>query len=207
MNRDKLKQAEQDFFERYPEGFQDPEMVAIGKKHKMDKMIGLAQECFEEKCFENPQFIAENMVKVISRSSMVSMFEKPKFRDFIPSLSQKDLKTMTDGLHQFLYGDQEKGFDSMLDILLNGKLAKWSLITILPNYVHPTQEVFVKPTTTKKVIQCFELEDIHYRPAPSWGFYDKYRAYFLDMKSQVHTTLSPNNAAFGGFLMMSMNKR
>ena len=46
MNLDKLEQAEAKFFNMYPGGFEHPDMVAIGKKHKMDKMITTVQDEF-----------------------------------------------------------------------------------------------------------------------------------------------------------------
>lgn len=39
MNIDKLKTAEQIFLSRHPDGFQEPEMLEIAKKHKIEKMI------------------------------------------------------------------------------------------------------------------------------------------------------------------------
>ena len=42
MNKKKLKQAERDFLTLFPAGFADPEMVSIGKKHRVDKMTDLA---------------------------------------------------------------------------------------------------------------------------------------------------------------------
>lgn len=204
MNKTKLKQAEQDFLKKHPLGFEDPEMLKIGKKHKMETMIEQCQDVFAQDKFHQPRSIAENMVKMIGRSSMVSMFEKPKFRDFIPTLNQTELEQLTDGLGDFLYGDQPKGFDAMLDILKLGKLAKWSLMTILPNYVHPDSEVFVKPTTAKNTIAHFDLVGLEYKPQPSWAFYQEYRQQILTMRKQTKQLATPNNAAFCGFLMMSM---
>ena len=82
MNLEKLKQAEFWFLNRYPAGFLDPEMAAIGKKHKMEKMITLTQESFAKKNFRDTSNIIENMIKIVSRSSMVSVFEKPAFEIF-----------------------------------------------------------------------------------------------------------------------------
>ena len=76
-------------------------------------------------------------------------------------------------------------------------------MTICMLYYSPTTEVFVKPTTTKNVIRQFELEDLIYRPLPSWEFYERYRATIEQMKASVDPSLSPNNAAFTGFLMMT----
>ena len=62
---------------------------------------------------------------------------------------------------------------------------------------------FVKPTTTKNVIRQFEVEDLVYRPQPTWQFYDAYRDLIAEMKALTDPSLSPNNAAFTGFLMMT----
>lgn len=178
-------------------------MIAIRKKHKMDKMIELSRACFDELACSNIHLTADNMVKVISRSSMVSMFEKPKFRDFVKNLNEADKAFLVDGLRQLLHGDQQTGFESMAAILKTEKLAKWSLMTIIPAYYSPTEEVFVKPTTAKQVLKHFEIEDPVYKPAPTWDFYEKYRKLINDAKSKVNKNLSPSNAAFSGFLMMT----
>jgi len=207
MNLNKLKQAEEAFFDRYPGGFEHPEMEGLGKKHKMDKMIAFAQEGFVKRNFKLPELIIENMVKIVSRSSMVSVFEKPKFRDFARSLLPKDMKTLVSGLENILHGKEQQGFETMLKVLQSGKLGKWSLMTICQNYFRPETEVFVKPTTAKGVIEYFELENLQYKPTPSWVFYEEYRRVINEMKSKVDSSLSPYNAAFSGFLMMSMEKK
>ena len=79
-------------------------------------------------------------------------------------------------------------------------------MTIVPVYWAPDEEVFVKPTTAKGVIEHFELEGLEYKPAPSWEFYETFRASILDMKSKVNTNLAPSNAAFTGFLMMCIQE-
>ena len=204
MNLEKLKRAEEYFLTRYPSGFSHPEMIAIGKKHRMDKMISLSQELFAKKNFRDPPEIIEGMIKIVSRSSMVSIFEKPKFRDFGRSLEPKQKNALASGLKEQLHGDSEKGFDKILGIMLSGKMAKWSLISICPVYFHPQDEVFVKPTTAKKAIIHFEIQNLHYRPQPSWVFYEEFRSVINEMKTKVDPSLSPNSAAFTGFLMISM---
>lgn len=204
MNLEKLKDAEAQFLQLYPLGFEDPEMQIIGKRHKMPQMIEQCQSVFAQPEFNKPHVVVENMVKMISRSSMVSMFEKPKFRDFVKSLSGSDMDRLSEGFFEQLYGNQKQGFEQVLDLLRTQKLARWSLISILPNYVFPNQAVFIKPTTAKGVIAYFELEDLVYKPQPSWEFYLKYQAQIMQMKTHVDPTLTSSNAAFSGFLMMSM---
>ena len=204
MNLKKLKQAEALFLARYPKGFTDPKMAVIGKKHNMNRMIEQVQESFAKPEFKDSRAIVEDMARYIGRSSMVSMFEKPKYRDFVRSLNSVEQEALASGLKNQLHGDQQLGFEMVLSVLQSRKLAKWSLISILPVYFHPLNEVFVKPTTAKGVISHFELEGLEYKPQPSWEFYETYRRHILSMKKKVKNSLSPNNAAFTGFLMMSL---
>jgi hypothetical protein len=176
MNLEKLKRAEEEFLNRYPGGFDNPEMIQICKKHKLDKMMELAQDCFAKRNLKLSDLIVENMVKVITRSSLISVFEKPKFRDFVRSLPSQERQRLSKGLEETLHGDERAGFETMLEVLKSGKLAKWSLMTICQAYYCPQIEVFVKPTTAKDVIEYFELSHLYYHPKPSWAFYDEYRA-------------------------------
>lgn len=203
MNREKLKEAEKQFLERYPGGFEHPEMVMISKKHKPQKMKDLTRESFAREIFNDPEAVIENMIKVVTRSSMVSVFEKPKFRDYARMISIDEKALLSKGLYEVLYGDQRSGFEMMLEILAMGKLAKWTLMTIIPVYFRPHEEVYVKPTTARSVIKHFEIEDLKYNARPTWDFYARYRELIGEMKKEVSDKLSPDNAAFTGFLMLS----
>ncbi len=204
LDAKKLKALEGDFLMQYPQGFADPEMVKIGKKHNVGKLTEQSKEFFSKQACSNVHVTAENMIKVVSRSSMVSMFEKPKFRDFVRSMDENEKAFMVNALSQMLHGKQQLGFEAFVDILKTQKLAKWSLVTIIPSYYKPTKEVFVKPTTAKGILKHFEIEDPIYKPAPTWDFYKKYRKMINEAKKNVDKNLSPSNAAFSGFLMMTV---
>ena len=203
MNLKKLRDAEANFLLKYPGGFAHEDMVKIGKKHNVDKLAEYAGTTLTKKSFANQGQVLDDIVRIVSRSSMVSMFEKPKFRDYVNGMNRDDRAYLADGFRRLLHGNQKKGFEDIVDVLLEAKLAKWSLVTICLLYYRPMKEVFVKPTTTKNVIRQFELEELVYRPQPSWEFYEKYRAVIEEMKGKVDPSLSPNNAAFTGFLMMT----
>lgn len=204
MHTKRLKFAEEQFLAAYPRGFAHPEIVAIGKKHNVNKLSDFCQEAFAKNKFKHTDQILEDWIKVISRSSMISMFEKPKFKSFINTRNSDEKKTLVDGLKLALHGKQQQGFELQLELLKIDKLAKWSIITAVPAYYRLQEEIFVKPTTAKGIVNYFELEGITYKPTPSWEFYEKYRAYILEMKKHVSPSLSPNNPAFCGFLMMSL---
>jgi hypothetical protein len=206
MNLARLKQAEEDFLAQYPGGFDHPEIAALARKHKIDKMVTLAQEGFARENFRSPALIVENMAKVVSRSSMVSVFEKPKFRDFVHALAMEQKQVVAKGLQEVLYGAEAQGFDLLLAAFQGGQVAKWPLMTVCQTYFRPDVEVMVKPSTVKGVIEHFQLENLHYKPMPSWSFYAGYRDAINDMKRLVDPSLSPSNAAFSGFLMLSMER-
>jgi len=203
VNLKKIREAESLFLHRYPGGFENEEMVKIGKKHNVGKLAEFAGEALAKKQFSVQSAVLDDIVRIVSRSSMVSMFEKPKFRDYVNGMNRDDRAFLANGYRKLLHGNQQRGFEEVADVLRAGKLAKWSLMTVCLFYWRPEREVFVKPTTTKNVIRQFELEDLVYRPQPTWPFYRAYREAITEMKARVDPSLSPNNAAFTGFLMMT----
>lgn len=208
MNSKRLRQLQDDFLARYPGGFAHPELQAVGKKHKFSAMVEQTRAAFgDERAFDDEEAASEAMIRLISRASMVSMFEKPKFRDFVRALRKEEKAELVQALRAQLHGDEQAGFEAMVDALDEGKLAKWSLLTILPNYFRPDEEVFVKPTTAKGVIASLDLRGLTYKPRPSWTFYVEYRRQILSMRALCDPCLAPSNAAFSGFLMMAIKPR
>lgn len=204
MNIKKLKQAEEKFLMHFPGGFENPLMLEIKKKHKPEKMTASARESFALEQFENPDAVVKAMGKIVAQSSMVSLFEKPKFRDLLKVVTDDQTAYLAAGLKEFLHGNQEYGFNIMAELLDQYRLAKWTLLTICPFYYRPDTEVFIKPTTVKNAIEFFELKGLVYRPRPTYEFYTAYREQINEMKKHVQPVLQVDNGAFGGFLMMSM---
>lgn len=204
MNVDRLKAAEWRFLARYPGGFTHPAMVELAKKHKVEKMKKLAADSFGPAAFADPGKIAAAMVKTVSQSTLVSVFEKPQFRDAVQSMTDGEKAHLSHGLAEFLHGEQSGGFALLAGLLQEYKIAKWPLLTVIPIYYRPAAEMFVKPTTAKKIIQFFELSGLTYSPAPTFEFYRAYREQILLMKQNVDSSLQVDNAAFCGFLMLAL---
>lgn len=203
MNIEKLKDAERRFLAQYPGGFSNPQMIEIAKKHRAEKMNRLAQGSFSADEFDDPSDIVASIAKIISQSSVISVFEKPKFRDFIKSMNHSEKVHLAHGLKEFLHGNEEMGFNMMAGILGAYKLAKWPLLTVCPVYYRSHEQVFIKPTTVKSIINYFELEGLSYSPKPSYEFYVAYRDELIRMKSQVDISLQSDNLAFSAFLMLT----
>ena len=205
MNLKKLKQAEAEFLARYPGGFEDPAMAPIKKKHNVDQLSDFARANLSRSDFNRPEHITDTLVRIISRSSMVSIFEKPKFRDFVSALNSQEKQHLAFAFEKRLYGRNKRaGFEEILGMLSHHKIARWPIISAIPYYFAPKKEAFVKPTTAKGIIAHLEVDDIKYKPAPSWEFYRAYLKLLGQVKKEVHPSLSPNYAALSGFLMTTI---
>ncbi len=206
MNEQKLKYLESAFLSQYKNGFNDEELQKVGKKHNLKKRTENIHNVCSEEALNQGLANYENVVKVVGTSSLVSVFEKMRFRDLSKELDDLEKHMFLDAVYELIHGDEEIGFQMMYDLLSPYKLAKWPIITIFRAYYYPHNDIFVKPTTVKKIISYLELEDIHYTPKVNYDFYKKYRIYFNQMKDLVENeTLKPNNPAFSGFLWMSIN--
>lgn len=200
----KLKVAERRFLAKYPGGFLHPEIQAIAKKHRIAKLVESAHVGFKADAFGDEQAVIARAVKLVGQSSLVSVFEKPAYRDYVGSLDEHGRRRFTQALKAQLHGDAAWGFAALTELLGEAKLAKWPLLTAIPFYFRPDVEVFMKPTTVKGVIAAFGLEGLSYSPKPCYTFYASYRERITTMKKRLSGDLAPDNAAFCGFLMMSL---
>jgi hypothetical protein len=205
LNLKRLQLAEETFLNEFPGGFNNEQMVAIRKKHKVEKMIELVQDVFSIDKFDDIDMIVQNMSLVVGRASVVSVFEKVKFKEYINNISAKDKEKLSNSLKELLYGNEEKGFTEMVEVLSIQKLAKWPLLTVWGVYFRPNEEIFVKPTATKNIIKFLEIEEVIYKPTPTYEFYNKYRKIVNDIKNEVDSSFSTYNVAFTGFLMMGID--
>jgi hypothetical protein len=202
MNIQKLKHAEGAFLARFPEGFDDPGMAKIRKSHNVDRLAEFARTNLTATAFSRPDELAETVLKIVSRSSMVSRFEKPPFREFLGALDSKGKRRLAEAFRKRLLGGKKReGFEEIVALFGRYKLARWSLVSAVPFYFAPSKEVFVKPTTAKKIVAFLDMEDLDYHARPDWNFYSGYRKLILDVKKLVDSSLTPHNAATSGFLM------
>ena len=202
MNVRKLEQAEAAFLARFPKGFADPGMEKIRKSHNVDRLADFARANLTEAALSRPQRFVDTLLKIVSRSSMVSRFEKPPFREFLDALDSKDKRRLTDAFGKRLFGRQKReGFDEIVELLARYKLARWSLVTAVPFYFAPSKEAFVKPSTARRIVAFLEVDDLQYHSRPNWAFYIGYRKLIFEIKEEVDSSLTPNNAAATGFLM------
>ena len=204
MNLEKLKDIEAEFLSQYPSGFEDAKFFPTMKKFDPSKLEAFTKENLKKENFSNPNLVVDTFFKIIQKSVLVSLFDKLKFRDMLESLTLYEKDILSIELYELLHGNQKNGFEGIVEFLSQYNLAKWTIISVLLYYNNRQKEYFIKPTTTKNVIKYFELKNLVYKPTPSFKFYDSYRKVLNIMKSNVHKSLCPDNAAFTGFLRIGM---
>jgi len=205
MNINKLKVLESKFFAIYPGGFENEELEKISKKHNFTKISNYVKEVCSKDSLSKGVKAIDDIMKVVSKSSMVSVFEKMRFRDLVKEFDLTEKELVVGAVYDLLHGDEEEGFTELYNLLSPYKLAKWPILTVFRAYYYSDTDLLIKPTTVKKIIKYLEITDIEYSPKASYEFYNKYRGYINMLKEKVDSRLSPSNAAFSGFMMISID--
>ena len=138
---------------------------------------------------------------------MVSVFEKMRFRDFIKEIDDITQFELIDSIYELIHGNEERGFTNLVNLLRTYNLAKWPLVSAYLAYYRPNNDIFIKPTTVKRIIKYLELDEVVYNSKPTYEFYSGYRKIINSIKFEVDESLRPNNAAFSGFLMMTLPEK
>ena len=168
--------------------------VASASCHEGDETYGF---CFDPNSNPSNPEVAGGIVN-----------RRMPFREFVGSLNKHEKEHLAFAFEKRLHGRAKRaGFEEILGMLSHYKLAKWSLISVVPFYFTPKREAFVKPTTAKGIIAFLEVDDLQYKPTPSWEFYSGYRKLLDAVRKEVHPSLSVNYAALSGFLMTTIPMR
>jgi hypothetical protein len=176
------KMIDDNFLAMYPLGLGDPDWIGLGKKHNPDKIIKILHEEFSkgalEEVIENELFeeTANKILKLIKKSTTVSVFEKVAFQHYIeePFTHEPLVRSLYNLLHHF----SKESFDRMAEVLAMYKsdrtknVAKWPVITFFLSYYDADNYSFVKPRTVKTVAKNLEI-DIDYKPMPNYETYMK----------------------------------
>ncbi|WP_320033816.1 hypothetical protein [Halarcobacter sp.] len=203
-NIEKLKDLEAEFLESYPKGFEDEEILKIIKRFKSEKFEEEVRVLFDKSNFTNPDLVCTNFLKIVSKSPLISLFEKPKLRDAINQMGMYEKDMLSISIYDFLYGSKKNAIETMVEILSKYRLAKWTIITLIPYYFNRKKEYFIKPTTTKNILNYFETENLIYKPTPTFEFYKGYKKFLDSLKKEANKTLTKDNAGFTGFFKMSL---
>lgn len=141
MNKEKLKDLELEFLEYYPKGFESEELLPIMKKFNPLKLEEFAKTNLSKDSFSQPPIVCDNFMKVISKSVMVSLFDKAKLRDMIKSLTNFEKDILSIEIYELLYGDKQSGFEGLVEFLDEYKLAKWTIVSMVPYAIYRDKSI------------------------------------------------------------------
>lgn len=204
MNIEKLKDLEAKFLSFYPNGYEDGIFFPTMKNFKPEKLELFAKENLKKENFQNPSLVVDIFLKIVQKSVLVSLFDKLKLKDVISSLNSYEKDMLSIEVYEFLHGNKKEGFQGLVQFLEKYKLAKWTIISVVPYYMNRQENYFIKPTTTKSIIKYLELENLIYKAKPSFEFYEEYSKCLKILKSKVNNSLTFDNVAFTGFLRISI---
>ncbi len=167
------------FLDMFPDGLEDTAWNELGKKHNPNKIF---------KMFEN-ELSKDNLkhlidikkygevldisLAAIKKSSVVSVFEKVAFQNFVKYVDRKEF---AEKFYNFLYNYNDKSFEEFVTVLIsckkykNANPAKWPVISFFKAYQNPEEFVIVKPNTVKAVAKFLDF-DIEYKPLPNTNTY------------------------------------
>lgn len=160
---------------------------------------------FSKEKFIIPNQICQSFSDIVSRSSLISYFDKPKVKKMISTMSSEQKDIMCIAFYELLFGDKKEGFESLVEVLSYYKLTNWSLVTLIPYYYYRESEFFIKPSTTKNILKYFEINHLVYKPRPSYEFYKAYTK-LLQLLKKISKLDIDDNAVFTGFFMLSLKR-
>lgn len=208
MNLEKLKDCEERFFEYYKDGFEDEKLAKTVKLFNTIKFQTLAKNSFALENFSNFEYISQSFFEILLKSPLISFYERDLIKDALKNFTNYEKDMLSIYLKDLLYEDLEENikdsFDELVELIASKNLAKWHILTLIPYYFAPDKNYFLKPSTTRNIVKYFELENIKYKPRPSFEFYKDYTKNLQKMKNIVNPILRDDNGRFTGFLRLAM---
>ena len=174
------------------------------KQFNPEKLEQMTKELLHKDNFAQPDIVCENYVKIISKAAVISFYDKLKLKDAIKDMGMYEKDMFSIALYDILHGNKSAGFDTFVEILSEYKLAKWTLISIVPYFMNRKKEYFIKPTATKDIIRYLELKNVEYKPKPSFKFYKEYKKNLNEIKKNVPKKLTTDNICLTGFLRLGI---
>lgn len=127
----------------------------------------LANEEFER--------IAQEAVRIESRTNLLFSFEKMALRDAIKSPEGAEL--FANGLFDWLYGraGREERFHTWVEAVealprKKTRVLTWPLLTVFGFIAEPDREIFLKPNVTRRAAEEYGF-DFRYLSRPNWETY------------------------------------
>lgn len=210
---DNLQTIDDLFLTFFPGGFNDENFIELSKKHKANDRIFKIIDDFdiENLLEEYPPTVLKNIqiiTKMVTSCSMISVFEKVAFKNYIAD--KRIHETFLKALYNMLKNLNEDTFIEFAYVLgmkkheENCNIAKWPIITFFLLFFNPSEEVFIKPTTIKKVARLLDY-DIKYEATLNYQTYSLVKQMINDYKMVSKICKDQNNINVQAVMYCSLN--
>jgi len=199
------------FLLHYSDGIKDEEFSNKGNRHiknyqASEKAQTLdLEELLEENSY-SINYCCDFITKLVTMSTIISVFEKVAFKNYLSDYKVRPL--FLKSLYEVITNNNEETFNNFVYTLSlkkkekNSNPCKWPLITYLLVVFHPYDEVFIKPTTIKRILTIFD-SDISYTSTPNYETYHGIRSLLLDYKKHSSIAKKVDNFTLSGILFVA----
>jgi len=183
-NRVTFEQAVASFLARFPQGFEDPAFIGDGKTTGERLYKWAAHEFYGERLGKGkfgyllkndfPKLVQE-IERCVGKVNLLSIYEASAFRDALKVESAA--RMFAQRLFDLLESQEitEQVFVPYAESVCSlpaerGRVATWTVATIIPYLAQPHRHMFLKPETTKNAADALGFE-LNYRSEPNWLTY------------------------------------
>jgi hypothetical protein len=176
----KVQAARRTFLGHFPGGFTDERYLDWERDYKVTAHEAWRSDLHRDRMEElmdhgDHLAIAQEAVRIESRTNLLFSFEKMALRDAVRSPA--GARIFVEGLHDFLYGPGRTGdrFERWVEAVSRlprkqTRVLTWPVVTVFGMIAAPRVHVFVKPVVTQIAAALYGF-DLPYEPRPSWPTY------------------------------------
>jgi hypothetical protein len=168
------------FLHIFPEGFYDEQYLEWERDYKWKAhqrwQKSLNRESYQRR-LDSRHFrtIADEVVRIESRTNLLFSFEKMALRDAVRAPS--GARMFAEGLYDFVYGtgSQQTRFERWCGVVGNlprkqTRVLTWPVATVFGFIAKPERHVFLKPNVTRHAAELYGFP-LEYQSRPAWPPY------------------------------------
>jgi hypothetical protein len=182
------------FLRFFPGGFADETYIDWERGYKWEAherwMERLAPDVYRQ-LLESGRYveIAEQAVRIESRTNLLFSFEKMALRDAVKSAG--GARRFAEGLYAFLHGpgDDRRRFENWCETVAGlprrqTRVLTWPLLTVFGFIATPERHIFLKPNVTRIAAREYGF-DFAYKSRPNWDTYENLLAFANSVRRDV----------------------
>jgi hypothetical protein len=168
------------FLYYFKEGYRDDKYINWERGYKFNAHAEF-QELLNQKAYESAlvkyqyEAIAQQVIKIESRTNLLFSFEKMALRDAVRSYN--GAKDFAKGLYDYVYGkdDLKTRFEKFVEVIgslprKQTRVLTWPLVTVFGFIANPEEHIFLKPRVTQAAAEKYKFE-FDYYSRPQWNTY------------------------------------